>query len=52
MTGPWEAKLEDEHGAIPVVWNLGPMSHGGALVTIDIEAKLQKLTAIDRDFCN
>ena len=52
VIGPWEAELEDEHGAIPIIWNLGPVLCEGALLIVDIEAKLQKLTAIDRDYYN
>ena len=36
VTGPWEAESEDERGAIPVIWNLGP-SLVGALLTADID---------------
>ena len=47
VTGPWEAELEDEHAAIAVIWNLGPVHRGGALPPADIEAKLRKLTTIN-----
>jgi len=39
--------LEDEHGAIPVVWNLGLAPRGGTLPTADIKGKLRKLTTVN-----
>ena len=41
--------MEDEREAIPVVWNVGPVPCGGALVTADIKVKMRKLTAIYRN---
>ena len=26
VTDPWEAESKDEHGAIPITWNLGPIA--------------------------
>jgi len=50
--GSWEAESEDERGAIPTTWNLVPVARGGAVLTTEIELKLQKLTAVDYDYCN
>ena len=47
MSGPWDADSEDDRGAVPVVWNLDAGSHRRTLPTVDVEAKLRKLTAID-----
>ena len=52
VTGLWEAELENEGGAIPVFLNLGSAPHGGALLTVNIEAKLWNLTTIKYDCRN
>ena len=48
----WDADLEEERGAISVVWNLNTSTHRGTLPTADVEVKLRKLTAIDFNNCN
>ena len=40
----WEAESEDERGAILVAWNLDSGFHRP---TVDVEAKLRRLTAIN-----
>ena len=52
VTGPSEAESEDERGAIPTMWNLGSAAQGGAVLTAEIELKLQELTAVDYDCRN
>ena len=52
VTDPSEAELEDERGAIPTMWNLGSVARGGAVLTAEIELKLQALTAVDYDCRN
>ena len=49
VTALWEAELEDERGAILTTWNLGPVARGGAMLTAEIELKLQELTTVDYD---
>jgi len=39
VTGPWEAELKDERGAIPVAWNWDSDSHGRTLPIVGVEAK-------------
>ena len=38
--------------AILTTWNLGPVPWGGATLSADIEAKLQRLTTVDYDHKN
>ena len=45
VSGLWETELEDEHGAVPVSWNLDSSSYGGTLPTTDVEVKFN--TAIN-----
>ena len=52
VSGPWKAEPDDERGAILIVWNMGSIPREGASLTVDIKAKLRKLTAIDRDHSN
>ena len=47
VTGPWDTELEDERGAIPIVWNIDPSPYRGTLPTVDDKAKLRKLAAIN-----
>ena len=49
--GPWDAESDAEHKAILDAWNPNARSHGGTLPSVDVEAKLKKLTAIDFDYC-
>jgi len=51
VSGPWEAESE-ECEAIPTIWNLGLIAQGGVTLSADIEAKLQRLTAINYDHMN
>ena len=46
---PWEAESEHERGAIPTTWNLGLVTRGGAVLTVEIELKMQELTVVDYD---
>jgi len=52
VSGPWDANLEDERGAVPIVWNLDANTHEGTLPTVDAKAKLRKLTGVDFNNCN
>ena len=45
VSGPWKVEPDDERGAILIVWNMGSIPRGGASLTVDIKAKLRKLTA-------
>ena len=47
VIGLWEAESDDERGAILTTWNLGPVAPGGAVLTAEIELKLQELIAVD-----
>ena len=47
VSGLWDAESEDERGAIPVAWNPNAGSRGGTLLSVNIVAKLKKLTTID-----
>ena len=47
MIGPWEAELENEYGAILTTWNLAPVAPEGAVLTVEIDLKLQELTIVD-----
>ena len=51
LSGPWEVESE-ECGAILTTWNLGSVVRGGATLSIDIEAKLQRLTTVESDHRN
>ena len=52
MIDLWEAKSWGERGAIPTMWNLGPVARGGAVLTAEIDLKLQELTIVDYDYRN
>jgi len=47
VTGPWEAKAEEECGVVPAAWNLDSSSHGGTIPTTDVVTKLKRLTVIN-----
>ena len=52
MIGPWKAELENEYGAILTTRNLAPVALGGAVLTVEIDLKLQELTIVDYDSRN
>ena len=52
VTAQWEAESEDEREAIPITWNLGLVTRGGALLSVDVEAKLRKLATINYNHHN
>ena len=47
VSDPWDAELEDEREAISFSWNTNAGSCKGTLPSVDVEAKLKMLTAID-----
>ena len=47
VSGPWDTDSEKESGAVPVVWNLDAGARRATLPTVDVEAKLRKLTVVD-----